>query len=169
MAENNYKNILSLFNHEIEELKSNHPNLKGAEKLDWLLRKLEDVKVDLVAINGWMNLATSELRVREIKTEDKKLRELLGSLAGEFKRVYAKFPELQKHCSSSFIQILESEVLLELIEGGSIERLKEIIVHEVETVRVDSVYQYENTKDAKLIFHLRVLIKSLLEELFKAK
>lgn len=64
---------------------------------------------------------------------------------------------------------MNSEVLLELIEGGSIERLKEIIVHEVETVKVDNIYSYENTKDAKLIFHLRVLIKSLLEELYKVK
>lgn len=64
MAENNYRSIISLFNHEIEELKSTQPNLKGAERLDWLLRKLEDEKVDLVAINGWMNLATSEIRVR---------------------------------------------------------------------------------------------------------
>lgn len=40
------------------------------------------------------------------------------------------------------MSIFESELLLELIEGGSIERLKSIIVHEVETVRVDDVYRY---------------------------
>lgn len=105
----------------------------------------------------------TDLRVREVNREDKKLRELLGSLAGEFKRVYTKFPELQKHCSSTFIQILESDLLLELIEGGSIERLKEIIVHEIDTVRVENVYRYENSQEAKLILHLRVLIKSLLD------
>jgi hypothetical protein len=32
--------------------------------------------------------------------------------------------------------------LRELIEGASIERLREIVVSEVQTVRVDNVYQY---------------------------
>lgn len=39
-AESNYKNILSLFKHEINNIKADHPHLKGAEKLDWLTRKL---------------------------------------------------------------------------------------------------------------------------------
>ena len=29
MAESNYKNMLSLFNHELESLKADHPYLKG--------------------------------------------------------------------------------------------------------------------------------------------
>lgn len=78
-----------------------------------------------------MNLSTTSVRVHEVQREDKQLRELLGVLAGEFRRVYSKFPELQKHCSSKLVQIFQSEILTELIEGASIERLKEIIVHEV--------------------------------------
>lgn len=87
-----------------------------------------------------------EIKVLEVSTEDKKLRGLIGVIAAEFKRAYNKFPELKAHVSGTVIEILESELLLELIDGGSIERLKEIIVHQVETVRVDNVYQYEGTK-----------------------
>jgi hypothetical protein len=54
-------------------------------------------------------------------------------------------------------------VLNELIEGGSIEKLESIVLHNVETVRVDNVYQYESSIDRKTVFHLRVLIKRLLE------
>lgn len=32
-------------------------------------------------------------------------------------------------------------------------------------IRVDNVYQYNNKKDQDLIFNLRVLVKSLLEEI----
>jgi hypothetical protein len=81
-------------------LQADHPHLKGAENLDWLLRKLEDEKVELVDCNGWVNLAVTSVKVHEVQGEDKKLRNLLGVFASEFKKVYAKFPELHNHCSS---------------------------------------------------------------------
>ena len=43
---------------------------------------------------------------------------------------------------------LEKEELLdELVESESLERLKQIIVYEKEAIRVDNVYSYENNKD----------------------
>lgn len=44
-AENKYKSLCSLFKHEIQKLQADHPHLKGAENLDWLMRKLEDEKI----------------------------------------------------------------------------------------------------------------------------
>ena len=58
---------------------------------------------------------------------------------------------------------------MELIEGASLERLKEIIVHEVKEVRVADVYQYESSKEVKMIFHLRMLLKTLLEEMMRCR
>ncbi len=48
---------------------------------------------------------------------------------------------------------------------GSYSRLKEIVTYQPEVIRVDNVYSYSNKKDQDLIFNLRVLVKSLLEEL----
>ena len=48
---------------------------------------------------------------------------------------------------------------------GSYGRLKEIVTYQPEVIRVDNVYSYSNKKDQDLIFNLRVLVKSLLEEL----
>lgn len=84
-------------------------------------------------------------------------------LGAEFKRIYSKFPELKNHVSSKLVEMLDSEVLCELIQGASIEKLQELVVHQVDTIRVDNVYQYESSKDRQIILHLRVLIKSLLE------
>jgi len=74
--------MLSLFKNEIKCIQADHPHLKGAEKLDWLTRKLEDEGIDLIEINGWMNLATTSIRIHEVQGEEKKLRELIGILAG---------------------------------------------------------------------------------------
>ena len=46
------------------------------------MRKLEDEGIDLMEINGWMNLATTNIRLHEVKGEETKLRELVGILAG---------------------------------------------------------------------------------------
>lgn len=169
VAEENYREILSLFKSEIEGLKQDMPELKGVERLDLLLGKLDVEGVELFDCKGWVNLVQPEIKVIEVQREDAHLKELIGVIGGEFKKVYARFPELKNHVSVNLMGILESEVLAELIEGASIEKLKEIIVKEVSTVRVDDVYQYENSRDRQTIFELRILIKSLLEELTRLK
>jgi hypothetical protein len=65
-------------------------------------------------------LAVTSVRVHEVQGEDKKLRNLLGVFASEFKKVYAKFPELHNHCSTYIVEILNSALLSELIEGASL-------------------------------------------------
>ena len=42
--------------------------------------------------------------------------------------------------------------------------LKDVVVHQTDVVTVDNVFNYYSRTDRQLIFHLRVLIKSLLEE-----
>ena len=74
-----------------------------------------------------------------------------------------KFPQIKTHLSGQLITIIESDVLGELIQGGSIDRLKQIVVQEVSSITVDNVYKYESSKEREIIFHLRVLIKALLE------
>ena len=80
-----------------------------------------------------------------------------------------KFPQIKTHLSGQLITIIESDVLGELIQGGSIDRLKQIVVQEVSSITVDNVYKYESSKEREIIFHLRVLIKGLLDEFERAK
>lgn len=42
------------------------------------------------------------------------------------------------------------------------DRIKEIIVHQVDSVKVDNIYKYSSTKENQLNFRLKVLIKALL-------
>ena len=50
----------------------------------------------------------------------------------------------------------------DLLDGGSLGWLKEILVKQTEVVTVENTYKYYSKTDKDLIFHLRVLIKALL-------
>jgi hypothetical protein len=169
IAEGNYRNVIALFRNEIDNLKQENPNLKTVERIDVLLRRLDAEGVEVVDCKGWMNLVLPELKVIEVGSGDVKLKELIVTLGGEFKKLYESFPELKSHVSAQAGAILQSEVLRELIDGGSLERIKEIVVHQVSEVKVDNVYLYSSTRDSQVIFRLRVLVKVLLEELEKVR
>ncbi len=49
------------------------------------------------------------------------------------------------------------------------ERLVEIVKYVPQVVKVENVYAYSSEKSRKVEFHLRVLVKALLEELEKLK
>ena len=49
------------------------------------------------------------------------------------------------------------------------DRIVSIVKYVPEVVKVDNVYAYSSEKSRKVEFHLRVLIKALLEELEKVK
>lgn len=52
-----------------------------------------------------------------------------------------------------------------MIEVDEIDRLVSIVKYEPQIVKVDNVYAYSSEKSRKVEFHLRVLIKALLEEM----
>ena len=60
--------------------------------MDLLLGKLEVEGVELFDCKGWVNLIQPETKIVEVGQEDAKLKELIGVIGREFKRVYARFP-----------------------------------------------------------------------------
>ena len=56
-----------------------------------------------------------------------------------------------------------------MIEVDEIDRLVEVVKFVPQIVKVENVYASSNEKSRKMEFHLRVLIKALLEELEKLK
>ena len=55
------------------------------------------------------------------------------------------------------------------MEVDELERVVEIVKYVPEIVKVENVYAYSSQKSKKVEFHLRVLIKALLEEMEKIK
>ena len=59
--------------------------------------------------------------------------------------------------------------IIDLIEVDELERVVEIVRYVPEFLRVENVYAYSSEKSRRVEFHLRVLLKALLEEMEKIK
>lgn len=59
--------------------------------------------------------------------------------------------------------------IIDIIETDELERVIEIVKYVPDVVKVENVYAYSSEKSKRIEFHLRVLIKALLEELEKLK
>ncbi len=59
--------------------------------------------------------------------------------------------------------------MTEIIESDSLDRIVDIVRYVPQMVKVENVYAYSSEKNRKTEFHLRVLIKALLEEMEKVK
>lgn len=69
----------------------------------------------------------------------------------------------------SKLQEYLTEDMLELAVEGDFDRVIDIVRYVPQTVKVENVYAYSSQLNKKTEFHLRVLIKALLEELYKMK
>lgn len=59
--------------------------------------------------------------------------------------------------------------MVDVINADELDRVVEIIKYVPQAVRVENTFSYGCSKDRKVEFHLRVLIKALLEEIEKLK
>lgn len=62
-----------------------------------------------------------------------------------------------------------SQELIDVIEVDELDRVVEVVKYVPQVVKVENVYAYSSEKSRKVEFHLRVLIKALLEEMEKMK
>lgn len=84
------------------------------------------------------------------------------------RRLYTKYPKLASEISPELSEYFSQEII-DVIEVDELDRLVEIVKYRPEIVKVENVYAYSSDKSRKVEFHLRVLIKALLEEMEKLK
>ena len=84
------------------------------------------------------------------------------------KKYFEKYPKLKDECDSRLYEFFQQE-LIDIIEVDELERVVEIVKYVPEVVKVENVYAYSSEKTKRVEFHLRVLIKALLEEIEKIK
>lgn len=92
------------------------------------------------------------------------MQELALLFQSEVRRLIERFPQLKGEISASLADIMKLEIVGEIVEGRSLGWLKQIMERQIQVVTVDNVYKYYSNTDRQVIFHLRVLIKALLEE-----
>lgn len=89
---------------------------------------------------------------------------MIHLLSTNLKRLVEKYPKIKDDISGEILEFFNQEII-EVIEVDEFDRLVEIIKYVPQSVRVENVYSYCSAKSRKVEFHLRVLIKALLEEL----
>lgn len=61
------------------------------------------------------------------------------------------------------------DAIMDMLDEVSLNRLVEIVKYVPQTIRVENVYNYCSSRSKKIVFHLRVLVKALLDQLSKVK
>ena len=89
-------------------------------------------------------------------------------LAVQMKKFTSKYPKLMDEMDVRLTEFFQQE-LIDIIEVDELDRVVEIVKYQPQVVKVENVYAYSSEKSRKIEFHLRVLIKALLEELEKLK
>lgn len=134
-----------------------------------IFEMLKEHKINVYKVAGdVLNLETVSQRTIEVPVQDARTKHLLHLLATELKRITLKYPKLQSEMDGKLMEFFQQE-LIDIIEVDEVDRLIEIVKYVPQVVKVENVYAYSSEKSRKIEFHLRVLVKALLEELEKIK
>jgi hypothetical protein len=80
-----------------------------------------------------------------------------------------RYPKLKDELGIQLYEFVTTHVFDDAMSLEELERIVEVVKYQPEIVKVENVYQYNNDKSLKAIFHLKIMIKALLEELMSLK
>jgi hypothetical protein len=155
----------SLFKTQIEKLRSQGVRFENEATLDSLLRG-ENIQTSVA--NGVVSVVETRDKVIEVPIQDARTKHLIHMLAVQMKKNFDKYPKLRDECDTRLYEFFQQE-LIDVMESDELDRVVEIVKFVPSVVKVDNVYAYSSEKSRKVEFHLRVLVKALLEELEKVR
>lgn len=164
---NNFSAAASLWLQQLTVLSAKYPNERFQLSPE-LNNLLLSNKVRTYNTNGLTTIEVSHDKTIEVPVQDARTQQLVQLLAVNLKKLYEKYPKLSGELSLELTEFLNQEVI-DAIAIGDLHRIVEIVRFVPQTVRVENVYAYSSSKSRRVEFHLRVLIKALLEELLKLK
>lgn len=124
--------------------------------------------LDISVVNGIANVIDYREKIVEVPVQDSRTKHLIHLLAIQMKKYLDKYPKLKEECDGRLTEFFTQEII-DLIEADDFERVVSIVKYVPDIYRVENVYAYSSEKQRKVEFHLRVLIKALLEEMEKIK
>lgn len=139
--------------------------LKEIRELEEKLREEERQGYKVVIVDGWVGLGVCNCHRQAGFGFDEFERYKLSILIfqKEIKKLLDKYPQLKGELTVEMLSFLEIEIIEEIYVDGGLGWLKEIMVEKIKEIRVDNVYMYYSKSDKELIFHLRILLKALLD------
>lgn len=120
--------------------------------------------LDISIVDGIARVNEYREKIIEVPVQDARTKHLVHLMAIQMKKYMDKYPKLREECDGRLSEFFTQEII-DLIEADDFERVISIVKYVPDVYRVENVYAYSSEKSRKVEFHLRVLIKALLEEL----
>jgi hypothetical protein len=163
----NFAAAASIWNSQLSQLAAKYPNDKLQLNGD-LNTLLQRSGVKTYTSNGFTTVEVHSSRTVEVPVQDARTKHLIHLLATNLRTLSLKYPKINTEINAELVEFFQQE-LIDVIEVDELDRVVEIVRFVPQAVRVENVYAYSSSKSRRVEFHLRVLVKALLEELEKLK
>lgn len=162
MLSNRFKAAASIWQSQIKDIKRQFPTARIDIDKD-ITKLLQDSRVDVIVVNDVVKLQPNP--VVEVPMSESRTAQLLQLVSVQLRSLLAKYPKLEVDVDRNVLDFFNEGVVDTLTVGGDVNRIVEIVKYVPQEVRVDNVYAFRSDKHSRLEYHLRVLVKALLEEL----
>lgn len=163
-----FQAAISIYQNQIEKIKKDNPGIR-IDVDTRLFEMLREQRLSVFKLAGdIVHLERFSERTVEVPVQDARTKHLMHLLAVQMKKFTAKYPKLNQEMDGRLTEFFQQE-LIDVMEVDELDRIVEIVKYVPHTVKVENVYAYSSEKSRKVEFHLRVLIKALLEELEKLR
>ena len=163
----NFASAASIWKNQVSQIKSKYPGDRFDIDTE-ITSLLQRVNVRTYNVSGIETVEVKSERTVEVPVMDVRTKGLIHIFAKSLKTLSSRYPRLLTELDARVVEFFQQE-LIDVIEVDSIDRLVEIVKFVPQTVRVENVYTYASSRSRRVEFHLRVLVKALLEELEKLR
>lgn len=160
----------AIYRSSFEKVIKDHPELRARlsiSQMDTLAK--EDIHAFVSGNVVVLEPLLAGGRTVYYQTLEARTKSLLNLMSRQFRRIVAKYPDLKAELGTQLYEFLTLEMFDDAVSLEELERIVEVVKYQPEVVKVENVYQFNNDKNLKAIFHLRIMIKALLEELLRLK
>ena len=151
--------------------KSTLDRVRRGEKVDFdtdITPLLLQSNIQVSVVGGVTQIERFTERTVEVPVQDARTKHLIHLLAVHMKKFVDKYPQLRSELDTRLFEFFQQEII-DVIEVDELDRVVEIVKYVPQIVKVENVYAYSSEKSRRVEFHLRVLVKALLEELEKLR
>lgn len=127
-----------------------------------ITEKLRSLKIQPMSINDYCFLEVHSDKTVEVPVQDTRTKNLVHLLMTNIRTLSEKYPQINAELNASIVELFSQEIV-DMVEVDGFDRLIEIVKFVPQSVRVENVYAYSSAKTRRVEFHLRVLVKALLE------
>jgi len=157
----NFASASSVWKNQLSRLAAKYPTERV--ELDFEITNiLQRTGVSSYPVNSTQIVEVRSEKTVEVPVQDARTKKLIHLFASNLKNLSAKYPKLLTEIDSTLVEYFQQE-LIDVVEVDEMDKLVEIVKFVPQTVRVENVFSYCSEKSRKVEFHLRVLIKALLE------